>query len=146
MSRVGQYIDARCSKCKLVLAHTVMYEVGGVVRRVKCRTCGSEHMYRGIGPPAPKHDPERRGLKKKQNAAAAGVKFVNPAPLEWEARCRNLDPDMPEKPYRIRDSYQVGDVIRHPVFGLGFVEKIVTSNRIEVLFREAFKSMAMNIQ
>jgi hypothetical protein len=146
MSRVGEYIDAHCLKCKLVLAHKVMYEVDGVVHKVKCRTCGAEHRYRAVGPSAQKRGPAEEGPKRKQVAAKAGAISVKSATMEWEVRHRNLDPDTPEKPYRLQDGYQVGDVIRHPVFGLGFVEKIVTSNRIEVLFREAFKSMAMNIQ
>jgi len=145
MSRVGEYIDAHCLKCKLVLAHTVMYEVDGVVHKVKCRTCGAEHKYRRTGLPAQKRDPEDVTPKRKRAETPPRATPVRSVAMEWEAHRRNLNQDITGKPYRIQDSYLVGDVIRHPVFGLGFVEKVVTSNRIEVLFREAVKSMAMNI-
>ncbi len=41
MSLVGKNIDAFCSRCRLTLAHIVLYEVGGAVHRVKCKTCGA---------------------------------------------------------------------------------------------------------
>jgi hypothetical protein len=145
MSRSGENIDAHCLKCKHVLAHIVMYEVNGSISKVKCKTCGAEHKYRGVKPPAQKKGPTERGLKEKRTKAAVGKMAVNPAPIQWETRRRNLDPEIPVKPYRIQDHYQVSDVIRHPAFGLGFIEKIVTNNRMEVLFQEAIKSMAMNI-
>ena len=50
MSMVGRNIDAFCTRCGLTLAHIVLYEVGGAVQGVKCKTCGSEHRYRGAKP------------------------------------------------------------------------------------------------
>ena len=47
MSMVGKNVDALCTRCGLTLAHIVLYEVGGVIARVKCKTCGAEHKYRG---------------------------------------------------------------------------------------------------
>jgi len=38
------------------------------------------------------------------------------------------------------------DVIQHPTFGLGFVEKIRSETSMKVLFRDAVKLMAMNIR
>jgi len=145
MSRVGKNIDAHCLKCKLVLAHIIMYEVDGVVSKVKCKTCGAEHKYRGTKPPVPKSDREVRAAKEKRLKTNASKSSANPAPIEWETRRRNMDEGEPIKAYAIQDIYRAGEVIRHPVFDLGFVERVVSDKRMEVLFKDAVKSMAMNI-
>jgi len=44
--RVGDYIDAYCSRCKRVLDHSVVSLEGDEVSRVRCRTCEYEHTYR----------------------------------------------------------------------------------------------------
>ncbi len=45
--RIGDYIDDRCSRCKRITDHSVVSMVGDDVARVICRTCNSEHKYRG---------------------------------------------------------------------------------------------------
>ena len=44
--RVGDYIDAYCSRCKRVMDHTIVSMEGNEVSRVRCRTCDYEHAYR----------------------------------------------------------------------------------------------------
>lgn len=144
MSRVGENIDAHCLKCKLVLAHIVLYEVNGTVSKVKCKTCGAEHKYRGTKPPAAKGVAGAKPVKEKRTQAKTG-KLPDNAPIRWETQHRNLSPNRPVKPYRIHDGYQVQDVIEHPVFGLGFVERVAAHNRVDVLFQGEVKSLAMNI-
>ena len=54
--RVGDYIDAYCSRCKRVMDHTIvaMEVAGGAagvaanVSRVRCRTCDYEHTFRPV--------------------------------------------------------------------------------------------------
>lgn len=145
MSRVGENIDAHCLKCKLVLAHVVLYEVNGAVSKVKCKTCGAEHKYRGVKPPAPKGAAKEKPVKERWTRTQTGKTSVDPAPIRWETQHRNLNPDTAVKPYRIQDLYQVGDVIQHSAFGLGFVEKIATYNRMDVLFQAGVKFLAMNV-
>ncbi|MDD5170276.1 MAG: hypothetical protein PHN75_15775 [Syntrophales bacterium] len=146
MSLVGENIDAHCLKCKLVLAHIVLYEVGGVVSKVKCKTCGAEHKYRGAKPPAKKKETASSLMKEKRTKtkSSSGSPSINVFEL-WETRSRNMDPEKPVKDYRMQDQYQPNDVIQHPVFGLGFVEHIFSERRMDVLFRDALRSMAMNI-
>ncbi|MFT7624482.1 MAG: hypothetical protein ACI9WU_003670, partial [Myxococcota bacterium] len=43
---VGRDVDVRCTKCKMVLAHTILAMVNGVPARVKCNTCHSDRKYR----------------------------------------------------------------------------------------------------
>jgi len=44
--RVGDYIDAYCSRCKRVMDHTIVAMEGAEVSRVRCRTCEYEHSFR----------------------------------------------------------------------------------------------------
>src|SRR5437588_7625828 len=44
---VGGDVLTHCNKCELELWHTVVAKVDGLVRKVKCNTCKTEHMLRG---------------------------------------------------------------------------------------------------
>lgn len=145
MQSVGDNIDAYCLKCKLVLAHVVLFKVDGAVHRVKCKTCNAEHKYRGSVP----------GVKKAAAGSASGVArakkpaapkaAANDAPQKWDLKSRNLPPGSPIRNYSINESFQVNQVIHHPAFGVGFVEKVASDKSIFVLFHDAVRLMGMNI-
>ena len=40
------------------------------------------------------------------------------------------------RPYSIRDTYEEGDVVHHPVFDIGFVIEQLPDNKVEVIFRD----------
>jgi len=141
VSLVGKNIDAFCSRCGFTLAHIVLYEVGGVVRAVKCKTCGAEHRYHGPAPEKRRSVPAER---RSGAAPAARTRTVRPADArQWEARNAVLTPDVVAWDYKLTECYEKGDVITHPSFGRGFVESI-TADGMEVLFGEGRKRMAMN--
>ena len=43
--KVGDNIDGWCTRCKLVLTHTIEAVVGGKITRVHCNTCRGQHAY-----------------------------------------------------------------------------------------------------
>jgi len=45
--RLGDDIDDHCSSCKRSTDHSIVSMVGEEVLRTRCRTCNSEHKYRG---------------------------------------------------------------------------------------------------
>jgi hypothetical protein len=47
--------------------------------------------------------------------------------------------------YRMADSYNDGALILHPVFGLGVVIKVITPRKMDVIFENTKKLMAMNV-
>lgn len=147
MSLVGKHIDAHCTKCKLLLAHVVMYEVDRRVKKVKCKTCGSEHMYRVAALQKKKNDPASAGpgQGKRGKTPSKSQKPVNDDPIHWQRMHSEMNPETPVRPYRIQDTYKSGDVIRHHLFGLGFVRRGSDAS-MEVLFKDAVKQMAMNIK
>lgn len=146
MSLVGKIIDAYCTRCKLMLAHVVLSEMNGTVSRVECKTCGAQHLYR-------RGSTERKtGEKRKptvpswrSGASSTGRKLVGDTAMLWESKYQALDPETPIRAYDIHEEYVSPDVIRHPVFGIGFVERVVSETRMNVLFKDGVKLMAMNM-
>ena len=141
MSLVGKNIDAFCSRCQLTLAHIVLYEVGGAVHSVKCKTCRSEHRYHG---PKPE---KRREVPAERRPGRESCKIQKPVrPVDarlWEQRNASTPADAVVWDYKWTENYEKGDVIAHPQFGRGFVEKVSTDS-MEVIFREGRKQMAIN--
>ena len=140
MSLVGKNIDAFCLRCQLTLAHIVLYEVAGAVHRVKCKTCGAEHRYRGPKPEKRREIPAER----RQKGNNAAPRPVRPADTrQWELHMAAAAPDAVAWPYKLTERYEKGDLLDHPHFGRGFVEKITTDS-MEILFQEGRKLLAMN--
>jgi hypothetical protein len=44
--RLGDIIDDHCARCRRLTDHSVVAMVGDEVRKVRCRSCYSEHDYR----------------------------------------------------------------------------------------------------
>jgi hypothetical protein len=142
---VGDNIDAYCLKCKLVLTHVIMFKVDGVVNRVKCKTCGAEHKYRGTVPATKKSaGASSPGTARVKNSVAAKV-TVNDAPRRWDLKSANMPPKTSISDYSMKDTYKVNNVINHPQFGIGFVEKVVSDKSVFVLFSDKVRLMGMNI-
>jgi hypothetical protein len=141
VSFVGKNVDAFCSRCRFILAHVVLYEVGGLIRGVKCKTCGAEHRYHG---PVPEKRRSVPAIRRSGAGAAVQPRTVRPADSrQWEARNAVMNSDAVIWEYSLRERYEKGDVINHALFGRGFVESI-TADGMEVLFRAGRKRMAMN--
>jgi hypothetical protein len=143
---IGENIDAYCLKCKLVLAHVIMFKVGEIVSKVKCNTCGAEHKYREK--PAAKKTAVSKPLTHKETMAkraSAAKTQTDSAPIQWDLRNKTMDRSKPVKDYSIHSQYRAKDVVNHSMFGLGFVERLVSDKTMYVLFSDSVKLMAMNI-
>ena len=148
MPSVGDNIDAYCLKCKLILAHVILFKVDGVVNRVKCKTCGAEHKYRPPVAAERKTVREKRPAERKSVSATKTAQLKqseSQAALQWDLKIRNRQPDAPVRDYAIHETYKVNDVIHHPKFGMGFVEKIISDKSMQVLFNDSIKLLAMNV-
>ena len=123
---VGGEIEAYCpsARCKADTTHTIISMYEDEVRRVQCVVCGEVHAYR-----------KPRGDETAEDSAAkrAGTKR-----LTWEdALSRASETDLGNcRPYSIRDAYEEGDVVHHPVFDVGFVTELLPDNKVEVIFRD----------
>src|SRR3954467_9506990 len=105
---VGGEIEAYCPspRCKADTTHTIISMYEDEVRRVQCVVCGEVHAYR-----KPRGDGE--GAEGEGGAKRASAKRAT-----WDdAMARAGDNDLNNaRPYSIRDAYEEGDVVHHPVF------------------------------
>jgi hypothetical protein len=126
---VGDEIDTTCPRCKLILAHVVLFfDADGVVGGVRCCTCGAQHSYRSY----------RKGRVRKPPPSSRTLKAL----LEggsFSQRLAGIGAG-PILDYRADRHYRVDDVIRHAKFGLGFVLR-AHEGRIEVLFENGVKAL-----
>ena len=124
-SKVGGDIDAYCTRCKLVLGHTVLAMVGTRPARVRCNTCQGEHNYKAAaaapkkGSWEPKVDRERR--------------LAKPTVTSWEALLAKKDVSRARR-YSTKERFETDDVLDHPVFGIGLVQE-VNGDKMRVAFK-----------
>lgn len=138
--RVGGEIDAVCTRCKILTNHRIVAMVEGMVKRVICLTCQSQHNYRQ--PPGEKKAAGARVLRvsremKKTTAPEGGARVF----AQWVKSKEDLGEAAP-RPYSIQAFFETGEALAHPKFGLGFVQKVIPPNKIEVMFEAEIKTLA----
>lgn len=121
---VGKDIDSWCTKCKLVLAHTVEAVVKGKVTRVHCNTCGGQHAYRA--------NPPGTGTR------ARAARESEPKTHSYATLMKTKDPSKAKR-YAQTERFAYNDLISHATFGLGVVTALKDVNKIEVSFPDGSK-------
>jgi hypothetical protein len=157
--KTGGEIDAYCTKCRLDLTHRIIAMVGDVVKKVECKTCNSHHLYR-----RPKTERDAAHARMAQRAedrkvaAASGSSGgsgggTRAAREERSARAEREQtnawehaiagqPTSAFKAYRISLSFGTGELIRHPKFGDGVVQRVIDQGKVEILFKDGPRTMA----
>jgi hypothetical protein len=131
---VGSDVEAYCTKCKIVLAHTVVAMGATKPRRVKCNTCDGEHNYRASKPAA--KTPAKKG-ERKTRATTRKTR------QSWEEVMKEAE-SKPHKKYSMSGSFGEGDWIEHATFGLGCVQSFIAPNKITVRFADSTKLLVCN--
>jgi hypothetical protein len=132
---VGKEILSHCNKCKLTLAHIIVTMKSlTVADKVMCKTCKGTHAFK---------DPSSASKPKSAVAKVLAKKSLTPKksnrPIEevWSETMNKIN--KPTKEYSIKGIFEVGDIVAHPNFGPGVVEKVIDSSKIEVLFRDDYR-------
>jgi hypothetical protein len=121
MAKVGGDVDAFCTRCGLLLGHTVIAMVGPRPVKVQCNTCRTVHAFRG-GPPASRPARER------------------PPTVGFDQLLATRDASAARR-YSPRERYAEGQVLDHPQFGRGFVSALRDGGKLEVTFRGGVKTL-----
>jgi hypothetical protein len=129
----GSDVEAYCTKCKLVLAHTVVSLQGPKIRRVKCNTCNGEHNYRA-------EKPQPKVAAKKAAKPKTATKRTRQS---WTEVMQEAS-GKPHKTYSMSGNFGEGDWIEHSVFGLGCVQSFTPPDRISVRFADTTKMLVCN--
>ena len=130
--QVSEDIVAYCTSCKLDLAHVIVALDGEKVKKVLCKTCNKEHVYK-----APKEG--KVPSKKKKLAASSKKKTISPLE-EWEMAMKKAK-DATIRIYAQDGSFSEGEKIDHSTFGQGLITKLIQPNKMEVIFEDGAKFM-----
>jgi hypothetical protein len=128
---VGANVDGWCTRCKLVLAHTIEAMAGDKITRVHCNSCGGQHAHR-------KTAPGTRAAGAAKGRADALLKEEARRPSSYEALLRGRTA-AGARPYSQTGRFKVGELISHATFGLGAITVERDHVKIEVLFPEGPK-------
>lgn len=133
---VGSDVEAYCTKCKLVLTHTVIAMQGAKPRRVHCNTCDGEHNFRATKPVG-------KTPAKPKKAKAAKKTTSRKTRQSWEEVMQEAA-SKPHKKYSMSGSFAEGDWIEHATFGLGCVQIFAAPNKITVRFADSTRLLVCN--
>lgn len=132
---VGKEIIAFCSKCKLDLAHMIVAMKDNLnIHKVMCKTCKSTHSY--------KNKDVLNVVGKKSIPRKTRTTTFKSLSEEWSERVSSSK--ISPKKYSIKECFKTNDLVDHPKFGIGFVEKCIDQNKIEVIFQSEMKILIHN--
>jgi len=129
---VAENVITMCTKCERELNHVVVaHNARGIVERVKCHTCGSEHKY---------HTDKKRTTKK------TSKKSPSIQQLDLTKTFEELSEKFKAKkrvPYSMSGSFKNEDVIDHKTFGMGIVIG-ASRDKMEVAFSDGPRTLVCN--
>ena len=130
-------VDGWCTKCKLLLAHTIIAMANNMPVKVKCNTCNSSHKFR----------PKQSGISKpraaKPKSSARKVKTQEANYNDYMSRLTDYDLTR-VKIYSMDGSYKKDEIIEHFKFGVGIVLSLIPTNKIEMLFKDGPRVLVHN--
>ena len=132
----GADVESLCSKCGDVW-HVVVAKVGEQIVKVQCKECGSYHRHRPPGGTAARK-PRASSSSSSPRRSALGAGPAKPPPPSTFSP----DPSLPVRTYSMRETFQPGEQIKHPRFGVGLVERTGDPGKISVLFSDGRKILA----
>jgi hypothetical protein len=115
---VGHHIDGWCTRCKLMLRHTIESMAGAKIKRTHCNTCGAQHAHRTA---APRARGEQKIYASKYAALLRG---------RTESASRR---------YSRTERFAVGEAVSHATLGLGVVTAERERTKIDILFPDGQK-------
>lgn len=131
---VGKEVLSYCNKCKLTLAHLIVtMKSDTTIGKTQCKTCQGTHAYKD--PSAVKASKTRRGKTTK----ASTKDSISDIWMEKVASSKAKS-----QKYNIKTKFELGDIIDHPKFGPGFVEKLIDADKVQVIFRHDIKTLIHN--
>lgn len=138
--KVGGEVDAFCTRCKLTLAHTILAMVGTKIARVRCNTCGGDHVYRSA-PGATDRPAASSSSHGTSSSRASAPRADKPEKVVISFEEQLAGKDIANAPkYSPKDTYKVDQVIQHPTFGLGLVTA-VRGDKVDIAFKSESKTL-----
>jgi hypothetical protein len=130
--KAGDEVDSVCTKCKLLLAHTIIAMEGDKLAKVRCNTCNGVHAYR---PPPTASEATAKKRRAERAASNADSGKGKSTPSEFETLTKGKDLSRASK-YSPQLKLTVGDALDHATFGVGVVTEVREGNKAHVAFKD----------
>jgi hypothetical protein len=134
--KVGKTVEAFCPICKANTTHKVTAAQGGKIKKVKCTKCASTTAFR-----APK----------KMKPPAIGANGAKPRlstrrlPKDWATLVAAVD-QKTAPTYKLSGDYSNVTALSHKIFGLGVITRVLSPDKIEVVFKKKTAILAQNLK
>lgn len=128
----GDEVDSKCTRCKLVLAHTIVAMAGTKIAKVRCNTCGGEHAYR---PPPSASEATALKRRAERKSAQADAQKTKSDASEFDTLTKGVDLSKKSK-YSMKMELQMNEVVDHPKFGIGLVTELREGHKAHVAFKD----------
>jgi len=129
---ISENVITKCTKCKMELNHVVVANnAAGIVERVQCLTCGSEHKYH----------PEKKKATKRTSKKSIFTQEVD-LTKNFEILAQKFKEKKP-LPYSMTGSFKNDDVVDHNTFGMGIVIS-ASRDKMEVVFSDRSRLLVCN--
>jgi len=135
-TKVGKVVLAYCGTCKTNTKHKVKLVKQGKIVQVTCTVCKATHAYR-----APQ--------AKKVAAPSAAVQIGKirrtsaHAPKDWATLISEIDKKSAVN-YKLSGDYSNVVALNHKVYGIGIITKVISPEKIEVVFKKKTTILAQN--
>ena len=132
----GEDVDSYCAKCGFTLAHIIIAVDVRKIARVECKTCRAQHGFRRApGSPAPAKAKAKTTARKSPRAAGGSRRVAagSPPSLETVLAGRPTDDVVT---WQMGACFDEGQIMRHPKFELGVVQRVMADDKVEVLFAD----------
>lgn len=131
---VGKEVLSYCNKCKLTLAHIIVTMKSDTsIGKVQCKTCTGTHAYKD---PSNVKASKTKGGKKAKKSTQDSVSDI------WMDKVASSNSK--SQKYSIKTKFELGDIIDHPKFGPGVIDKLIDADKIQVIFRHDIKTLIHN--
>ncbi|MAF76554.1 MAG: hypothetical protein CME63_13560 [Halobacteriovoraceae bacterium] len=135
---VGKEVLSYCNKCKLTLAHIIVtMKSETTIGKVQCKTCQGTHAYKD--PSAVKASKTKRGKNVGSKTKKTTQNSISDIWLEKVASATSKS-----QKYSIKTKFELNDIIDHPKFGPGIVDKLIDADKVQVIFRHDIKTLIHN--
>lgn len=131
---VAKKVFYPCKKCETDRYQVVLAHTSATGARLECEVCKTKNAFKLE---EPKISRARAAVPTKKKTSARAASHT----ARW-TDLRDKNEGKPT-PYTMKSAFEVGSVVEHPKFGVGFVIQM-TGQSIHVIFEDAERSLVHN--
>jgi ribosomal protein L44E len=133
---VGQEVEAFCRKCKADTLHKVTVIKEGKIKKAMCSACLSTHAYRA---------PKKIAMAGAPVTVAKIRKTTRRGVKDWATLVADID-EKSAVTYKLSGDFSNATALSHKIFGIGIITRVISPDKIEVVFKKKTAILAQNLK